>query len=566
VCDILSDVPDGGAFHHDARRRAAPQAAWAGGLAATSFAAALGCSHGDTAPATFNFGPSPRTAIEAGTTQHRTSTFGCAAPTLTFDDAGVAGASADAAPPMATAISVWPQTLFPPFSTAIHDYYVRCSQETTSLQVTLTATSGSTACFMAPTPTPPTTLQTRTLLLAEGEAAVVGLQAGDTNETYWVRCLPHDFPRLAMTEPPDGATPSDGYYLVGNATVVPGDNGYAMVLDRRGVPVWFQETTTRTGPLDVDNLIARTLSYVPYVATVTAAFSGQFILDDLQTGEDSLVASSGVPLDPHELRVLPNGDYLVFSDPVITGVDLTGLGSFGADEAIVGCVIQEVTPSGSVVWEWSATDHFDPVKDTTDIETRAVGSGTAVVPFHCNSIDVTSDGDLLVSARDMDSVFLVSRATGAVLWKMGGATYTKEGAPYLQVERDTLGAFNQQHDARMQPDGTVSMFDDQSARKNPARGVIYAIDVAAGTAHPVWQFMGKGTSTAMGSFRILPDGSRVIGWGGGQPNGRAFTELDADGTILRELTFPDGSATYRAIKVPTSALDIDELRRATGPS
>ena len=68
----------------------------------------------------------------------------------------------------------------------------------------------------------------------------------------------------------------------------------------------------------------------------------------------------------------------------------------------------------------------------------------------------------------------------------------------------------------------------------------------------------------MGSFRILPDGSRVIGWGipgGGDP---AITEVDKNGNDLLEFLFPDGTQSYRAIKVPTSAFDIDLLRATAG--
>ena len=185
-----------------------------------------------------------------------------------------------------------------------------------------------------------------------------------------------------------------------------------------------------------------------------------------------------------------------------------------------------------------------------------------VEPFHCNSIDVSPDGDLLVSARGMDSVFLVSRATGAVLWKMGGATYTKDDAPYLAVQNDPETSFYRQHDARFLPNGDISMFDDQSQKKGPARAVIYSYDVAAGTATMVWQYQGTTTSGAMGSFRVMDDGSRIIGWGG--PSTRAFTELDATGNDVLDFYFPDGTQSYRAIKIPTTAFDINLLRSSAG--
>jgi hypothetical protein len=148
---------------------------------------------------------------------------------------------------------------------------------------------------------------------------------------------------------------------------------------------------------------------------------------------------------------------------------------------------------------------------------------------------------------------------------MGGATYSKEGAPYLTVTGDPETSFYRQHDVRVLPDGTISMFDDHSAEPGVGRAVIYALDLTAGTATMVWQYEGTATTSAMGSFRVLPDGSRVIGWGSGAP-GLVFTEADEAGHDLLDFHFTDDRWSYRAIKVPLSAFDIGTLRSTTGLS
>jgi hypothetical protein len=40
--------------------------------------------------------------------------------------------------------------------------------------------------------------------------------------------------------------------------------------------------------------------------------------------------------------------------------------------------------------------------------------------------------------------------------------------------------------------------------------------------------------------------------------------VDEAGNIQREFTFPDGNASYRAVKVPTADLSIDLLRATAG--
>ncbi len=474
---------------------------------------------------------------------------------------------ADVGAPTQTAISVSPLALCPSFSTTIHDYYVRCAAGSNSLTVSMIAASGSTISMQQPATTPPSTDTTTTVAVQENEAIVVDVTTAGATTPYWIRCLPHDFPALLMTVYPEAGTPTPGYYLLGDFSPVTGDGSYAIVLDGNGVPVWYHATTGGYGAVNVDNVIPGTISWIPYrITPYFAPIASQYELHDLDAGTTAYLEPSGPPVDMHELRLLPNGDYLVLTAPISTGVDLSGLLSFGSDEEMFECDIEEVTPAGEVVWQWSASDHFDPAVDSTWPLTFPVDGGAVVDTYHCNSIDIDSDGNLLVSARHMDSVFLVSRTTGVVLWKMGGATFSKDNARYITVINDPLTTFYRQHDARLQPNGQVSMFDDQSDMPTEARAVVYSYSVDAGTASVVWQYQGQATSASMGSFRILPDGSRVIGWGVSPAQPVVFSEVNDAGQDLLDFSFTDGEETYRAIKIPTTAFDIDLLRATAGTS
>jgi hypothetical protein len=68
----------------------------------------------------------------------------------------------------------------------------------------------------------------------------------------------------------------------------------------------------------------------------------------------------------------------------------------------------------------------------------------------------------------------------------------------------------------------------------------------------------------MGSFLVTDDGSCVIGWGAVSTGGPAFTEVGVDGGDLLDFTFPDGTHSCRAIKVPVAALDINVMRTSVG--
>jgi hypothetical protein len=482
-----------------------------------------------------------------------------------------ADTSKDAAEPALLRLVVSPLELAPAFSPSVHDYYVRCAEGTNALTVATTAASGQTTALREPTTTAPASSRTTHVVVAENEAIVVTAAVGSSVTEYWVRCLPHDFPRLSIVPHAASGAVVPGYYLVGDTFFATGESGYAMALDGNGTPVWYGATSNGAGAKDVDYLEPNAISYVPIAGYTFGTNEGQFEQHTLDPVGTTFVKSVALPVDTHELRRLANGDYLVFASPVVTGVDLTGLDHYGSNEDILNCVIQEITPGGKAVWQWTATDHFDIVKESTwpqmQSATNLAGKSVAVVdPFHCNSIDVDDKGDLLVSSRHMDALFLISKPTGKVLWKMGGSPYNKDDAALIRVIGDPLNGFYRQHDARFQPDGTLSLFDDETSKPGPARALVVSYDVSAGTASIVWQYRGKASVGAMGSVTLLPDGSRVIGWGtagGGNPT---FTEVSEKGDDLLDFSFSDGDSSYRALKIPTSAIDIETLRRAVGAS
>ena len=73
-------------------------------------------------------------------------------PDATSADA--AASDADASPSASTTFSISPLSLVPPFSTAIHNYYVRCAAGTNDLTVSMTAAPGSTIGLVQPMVTP----------------------------------------------------------------------------------------------------------------------------------------------------------------------------------------------------------------------------------------------------------------------------------------------------------------------------------------------------------------------------------------------------------------------------
>jgi hypothetical protein len=471
-----------------------------------------------------------------------TSDVGLTADATTPDEADAASPDAtpaDATPPT-FAISTSPLSLHPTFSPTIHDYYVRCATGINDVTITLSGPSQASL----------------DVHLSEDQVTMVEDQGGDESQVYWIRCLPHDFPTIIVTPHPAAGTPTPGWYFVSNASVAPGESSFAIVVDGNGTPVWYHRSTAGS-VIDIELLSKNTIAYSPYV---TYGHDDAFQTFELNPWHTDVVQGVDMLVDPHDLRVLPNGDRLLLGAPIVDGIDLTGLEDYGPDATIVDCALQEIDASGAVVWQWLATDHVDAAKEST----APSGGQSLVDTFHCNSIDVDELGNLLVSARQMDAVFYIEKASGKILWKLGGTPYSKDGARLLQVANDPQVAFYRQHDARFRPNGSISLFDDHGVGTGPARGIEYALDLESGTATPTWQYKGPTISLFMGSFRRYDDGMNVIGWGAPASGSLVLTEVDDAGNDLLDLSFGPGDATYRATKVPLDALDIDLLRTTAG--
>jgi hypothetical protein len=111
-------------------------------------------------------------------------------------------------------------------------------------------------------------------------------------------------------------------------------------------------------------------------------------------------------------------------------------------------VIQEVdVRSGRVILEWRSLDHvpvadsYHPVREPFDY-------------LHVNSIDLTPDGHLLISARHTWALYKIHRRTGEVIWTLGGKR--------SDFSLDGNARFSWQHDARQLTPDTISLFDDGS--------------------------------------------------------------------------------------------------------
>ena len=262
----------------------------------------------------------------------------------------------------------------------------------------------------------------------------------------------------------------------------------------------------------------------------------------------------GATNDNHELKLLPNGNYLVGAIRNLPGFAVCGLPSVTVSDR----GIQEIAPDGTLVWEWFPSDHIPTSEVPTAWCSSVLSSGaTSGVydPWHWNSAEPDGDSYVL-SFQRLDAIYKVSRSTGAVEWKIGGTARPES----LALINDPGGGPWGGHDPRVLADGTITSHDNGfhpgGAGRTP-RAMRYQIDELAGTATLVEQINDPGTLTAgcCGSARKLPGGNWVMSWG----QNSLVTELTPAGSRVFSLSFSNASP-YRAIPLPPGVLSRTLLR------
>jgi len=352
-------------------------------------------------------------------------------------------------------------------------------------------------------------------------ARAVGLQSA----SLAADSLPSDFPNIRAAV--YGVTAPGRLFLSDFQLGVPIPS-HLMILENNGTPFFQRELPGIS--LDFKLQPNGRLTYFDAAAGRHYALNARYeVVDSFQCG-------NGYTTDGHDLVVLPNGHAFMMSyDTQI--MDLSQIVVGGRyDARVIGLIIQELDRDRNVVFQWRSWDHFQ----ITDIVSHPL-TAKLVDYVHGNSIDVDPDGNIIISSRHMNEVTKISRATGDILWRLGGKNnqFTFINEPI---------SFSHQHCARRLPDGHIILFDNGNFRTPLfSRAVEYAIDEVQKTATLVWQYRLNPDvfSVATGSVQRLSNGNTLIGWGTANPT---LTEVAPNGSLVSELTFDPGVGSYRAFR------------------
>jgi Arylsulfotransferase (ASST) len=271
-----------------------------------------------------------------------------------------------------------------------------------------------------------------------------------------------------------------------------------MIIDRYGDLIWFKPMTGAGN--DPFNFRVQSYGGKPVltwfqgsVGLTGFAVAGSYAVANSSYRQIATVTANGIPSDLHEFLLTPQGTAL--------------LSAYEPDKAtnlVIGHAQEVDVATNDELFDWPcypAVPTSESYVKTTDY-------------FHLNSVDLWpgSERNLLISARNTSTVYLVSRATKKVIWQIGG-----RASSFKMVGPGTRFGF--QHDARALPDGSgISVFDDgsQPSVEKQSWGKVFNVD--SSTKQVTLRHQYNHTTTrintgSQGNCQLLPTGGHLVGWG-----------------------------------------------------
>lgn len=310
------------------------------------------------------------------------------------------------------------------------------------------------------------------------------------------------------------------------------------ILDGNGYVVWYYDNQM----VNADFKYYPEHSLFSYTNAVGPALTMYYILDMDLNIIDSITNTPNYQPEGHEFQILSNGNY-IFAAEKDTVMDLSAYTfdgiTGGVNTTVESFVLQEFDPSHNLVFEWSSIDHIFP----TEGYPQNYGYNVNAFDYaHGNAIEEDTDGNLLVSFRNLNAVYKIDHTTGDVIWILGGLSSD------FTFPNDI--GFSGQHDIRRLPNGDVSLFDNANCAPFPrkSRGVQYTLDTVNWTATRSWQYIHTPSffARAMGSHQVDPNNKHLINYGNNYRPNPSFLLTDANGNILTEMNFRDSVMSYRS--------------------
>lgn len=428
------------------------------------------------------------------------------------------------------------RAMYPAFDPAIRHYAVGCAD---GGAVTVAAAAAATYRLSIAGSQRSTGRSHTVTLTGVSDERVVAIDLADAEgrlDSYYVHCVPSDFPVLTVT----GAKASwGGLTAFSVAATGGGSDSFLVVIDSHGVPRFIRRI-----PATVRNfrpqLGGRHMwTYGKWVGRINNFRGGTMNTGEVVALDEHLVVQRRVTTTSklahtnlHDFVVRPNGNFILMAyEPAQR--DLSAFTNpntsqpYSTTEGTEDSVIQEVTPAGTEAFLWNSYDHL-AIKDCLrHFFPRDYA--------HINSLQAV-DKLIIGSFRGCSQVAAIDTATGDIAWLLGRSNLTpaewqsRGGTAPLRIIGDPYGEFCGQHSARMISPTNLVLFDNGAfCQTDPdtgtatrdssqfSRAVEYRIDTADATAtfqrhHSLHNTFTR-FSHRFGNVAVTGNGNWLISWG-----------------------------------------------------
>ena len=528
-----------------------------------------------------NFATVDNTVVENAETF--TLSFGSALPTdvsasgqttvtITDDDAP----DTDNLELSALAVTGGTGSMYPVFNPRTYHYAIRCPDATT-LRVTATARDAAHQLTLNNIPVPD--IDDENVVVDSDQDVAIELSDGGESVTYIVHCIPANFPNIKIVKKQAGV--SDGLMFFTPArNPFPRTPAFLAIMDNNGVPRFVRPSPDET-PLNFRRHVTDLkIDGRPVHYSVThrpgSSFDGRHSLLDASFNVIRTVETTHADhtASLHDFLITEDDTFLFFSHGTVTR-DVEG-----SEVETFENVLEEVSPTGEILWSWSSWDHL-----TIDPDCLGYTYGSAGITAHINALTLI-DGDVVASSRGCAQVVRIKRSAKSetddgtdLVWQLGGTDQDADDRAFLAISGDESGRneFCRQHHATETAAGTVVLFDngvnclsaemgEPNGRERGdlptfSRAVEYDIDTATGTAEfhrEVRLDRRYGYAPFTGSVDILENGHWLINWGylryadpslSVEEYSIAISEVDASGTELLQVKAWAGTSRYSTFRV-----------------
>lgn len=355
-----------------------------------------------------------------------------------------------------------------------------------------------------------------------------------------------------------------GYFLIS-----PAKSDTLGVIDNYGQPVFPLNVGMQ---INLTSYKSRELTYFGVTNTGgTLGLAAYIRMNAKQQITDSIFPIGPYQADFHEGFAASDSTFIILSMYRVK-TDLSSYVPGGQKDAeVIGGVIQEISRSGRVLFEWKSFDHipYSDAAEDTDF-TQSV-----IDVLHINSIIRDTDGGLILSCRHLDEIIKIHGTTGKIIWRLGGSKSKNNQFRFLN---DTVGSFfgfSHQHSVSRTSRGTLLVFDNGNLKPLPrtSRVVEYEINEKDKTARKVFEYSPAQSvfAATMGNATELPNGNILVGYGAAlntnsTPSEIAAHEIDRTGRVVatvNNLPLPRLNA-YRILKSTYGMTGVQLAMNKTG--